>query len=90
MEGVPGFGAESGSSYYVDAVYGVGLGLPLGDCDVPQLDYVAGGALEAKRREDAGELVLDGVHLSAEGGKGYSGVEREHFLFSSHFRFSEL
>ena len=90
MEGVPGFGAESGSSYYMDAVYGVGPGLPLGDCDIPQLDYVAGGALEAKRREDAGELVLDGVHLSAEGGKGYSGVEREHFLFPSHFRFSEL
>ena len=80
MEGVPGFGAESGSSYYVDAVYGVGPGLPLGDCDVTQLDYVAGGALEAKRREDAGELALEGVHLSAEGGKGYSGVEREHFF----------
>ena len=50
--------AESGVGYYVDAVYGVGPGLLLGDGDVPQLDYVAGGALETKHGEDAGELAL--------------------------------
>ena len=81
MERVLGFGAESCAGYYVDAVYGVRLGLLPGDGDVPHLDYVVGGSPEAKHGEDAGELALEGVHLAAKGGAGYSGgVGGQHFF----------
>ena len=68
VEGVPGFGAEPGVTHYVDAVYGVGLGLFLFDGDFPEPDYLADGGLEAGCGKDPVELALEGVYLSAGGG----------------------